>query len=218
VRFGAYRECIESTTAFDRWAERHGTRLVVLGLQPHAPIQLFRHLEADPAWRLVSFDAAGAVFAADSLAASRGLERIALDRPLHAIDAPVGRTTRSWQECDPGPAGSRGALLLRLGYPRAAVEDLSRAFVGCPRRMDVGVQLAIALVGDGRAPSARPLVEQALARDPADLEAWLAAGLVQRALGDAAGAREAWAHAAALAPNDPRPSRYLRALDLAPPP
>jgi hypothetical protein len=211
-RFSEYRHCLESMPAFDAFAAARGTRTVVLALQPYAPVQLFRHLYTTPPWRLAYLDAAGAVFAPDSVVGARGLSPVFLERELPAASAPVGLSGSWWRQCDTGEAGRRGELLLRLGFAAPASTDLARALAHCPQRWEVGLSLSTALLATGRAEAARPLVERALDEDPGNIDAWVNAGLVSRAAGDLAGARDAWQRAAALAPRDPRPARLLREL------
>jgi hypothetical protein len=211
AQFRIYRRCLESSREFDAWAATHGPHLVVLALQPFPPVQLFRHLAAAPAWRLAYFDAEGAVFVTEDVAAARSLAPLRLDAALAPTGAPVGAAGSWWRRCDPGEAALRGRMLLQLGFPAAAA-DLTRALLHCPERWDVGLDLASVWIAAGRTAEARPLIERALREDGANPEAWLCLGACRAAAGDAPGARTAWEHAAALRPADPRPARLLRTL------
>ena len=138
ARFRAYRRCLESPAAFDALAAEQDFRLVVLAMQPHPPVRLVRHLNASPAWRLVFLDGEGAVWVRagvrDDLAA------LSLDAPLAA--APTGARAGFWNVCDAGEAGRRGLLLHALGYPGAARDDLIRARLHCPHRIEFAAALA----------------------------------------------------------------------------
>jgi tetratricopeptide (TPR) repeat protein len=210
AHFRLYRELLGSPPAFERYAEAHGLRLVVLALQPHAPVGLFRHLYAAPHWQLVYFDGEGAVFVHRAVPRAATLPALRLEAALAPVPAAgAGAVPWRWRVCDPGEAAVRGSMLLGLGFPQAARADLTQALLRCTERWDVGLELSSALIAVGRSREALPLVERALRHDPAHAGAWVNLGLCYAAAGDSAQARRAWQRARSLEPSDPRAAALL---------
>jgi hypothetical protein len=212
--FRIYRRCLQSRPEFDAFTVQNGTRLVVLALQPFAPVGVFRHLAELPQWKLVYLDAEGAVFVHESVLASHPeLMPLSLATPLPENTAPLGHAAGLLQRCDAGEAGRRGLVLGALGFPAAASADLTRAMLHCPGNDVFAVTLGKAQAALRRYAAAVPLLERAVQRDPYDLDAWLLLGICQGGLGRDAAAKAAWERAAALAPGDPRAARLLQQLE-----
>jgi len=199
--FTAYRRLLNDPAAFDA----RDFRLVVFALQPHPPVQLFRHLANSPRWRLGFMDGEGAVFVhTDVLHERPTIAPWNLAAALPTADASG--------DCDINDARARGRVLVQLGFAAAAAADLERALAACPDRWDIGLELATALNVAGRSDEARPLVERALERDPGSSTAWVEWGWLLGASGDVAGARAAWERARTMHPVDPRAARLLAAV------
>ena len=216
--FRQYRALLGSPQRFALAAQSQGWQAVLLGLQPYAPVALFRFLYEQPQWQLLAFDESGALFVhEDHQPASRQerLERIDLTRPLPAPVIPPARRDGFWYQCDPGPLAARGALLLQLGFAHAARSDLAQALQRCSARWDVGLQLSTALLDVGRTAEALPLVERALRRDAGRAEAWTNLGRIHAATGNWEEARSCWLRALEVIPPDPAATRLLQRL---PPP
>ena len=98
------------------------------------------------------------------------------------------------------------ALVLRArvdrssGDPMQAIERLRRAARQSPEHPAVHIELAGALLSLGRLPEAAGSAETAARLSPADAGSWLAIGSVRYALGDKAGAQDAFARAVACEP------------------
>jgi tetratricopeptide (TPR) repeat protein len=212
ARFDAYRNALGSPEAFDRLAAQQGFRLVVLALQPFAPVSLVRHLLADPRWSLVQLDDTGVVFARREMAEARGIAALQLDSELPQAAAPVGTAAAWLHPCDPGAAFRRGRLLLAFGYPAAARADLTRAHLHCPGRWDVGRDLGRAHAALGNARAARPLLENAIRHAPDEPESWAALGQALAQSGDREGALRCLRRALELRPQDAGVRRALEAL------
>ena len=211
--FREYRSLLGSPARFTQAAQSHGWRAVLLSLQPHAPVALFRALYEQPQWHLLAFDASGALFVRDDHAtvlAADGVLPIDLNRPLPAPTMPAPRQDGFWQRCDPGPLAARGALLLQLGFADAARSDLAGALQHCSSRWEVGLLLSTALLDLGRTADALPLVERALREDAGRAEAWTNLGRIHASTGNWSQARACWQHALEVIPADPAAARYLQ--------
>lgn len=210
TRFRDYRALLHRPGRFEQAAATHRWRAVLLALQPHAPIPLFRHLHDSAQWQLTYFDGSGALFIKQTFAAAAGLPAIDLRRTaLPQAPSPPPAQDGFWQRCDPGPLATRGAKLLQLGFPEAARADLSRALQLCPKRWEIGLQLATALLDLQRTDDAVPLVQRALREDPGRAEAWTNLGRIHAARGEWAEARASWQQALDVIPPDPAAAGHL---------
>jgi tetratricopeptide (TPR) repeat protein len=211
--FREYRSLLGNPSSFATVASSQGWRSVLLSLQPHAPVALFRYLYAQPQWQLMAFDASGALFVHQAHRLDGRIEApapIDLSRALPAPELPPARHDGFWHRCDPQPIAARGALLLQLGFAEAARSDLAQALQRCSSRWDIGLQLASALLDVGRATEALPFVERALRADAGRAEAWTNLGRIHASTGNWPEARACWQRALQVIPADPAAARFLQ--------
>ncbi len=92
---------------------------------------------------------------------------------------------------------------MRMGHPDEAIALFRRAVDGDPKNAEALLYLAGALASNGHPAEAVPFFERALAAGPPTTMALNGLGLTRLALGDRAGAAEAFRESLRLDPNQP---------------
>ena len=139
---------------------------------------------------------------------SAALAAILADRDPAAIPLAL----RDAAAADPAAAALRGEMLRRAGNAAAARPALEAALLAFPDVLPLYhlAALACAASGDPRAACAH--WEALLQHAPTTSGAWFNLGQARRALHEHDAALTAWAHAARLSPNDPRPLIHAAAV------
>jgi len=102
---------------------------------------------------------------------------------------------------DPELLTERAMTSLALDRPGDALDDLERAIIGDPSRVDIWVLRASALRRLDRIGPAAASIAQALRLESENVEAMLERGIIRQIQGDAAGARADWERVIELAPD-----------------